>query len=91
MAGASISIREMIKNPGAHFDKPADVVAASDLSDQDKSRILDAWEEDARRLSVATEEGMEGGEPSRMADVADAKAELGLQNDERRPAPTKAG
>jgi hypothetical protein len=68
-----------------------DVVAASDLSHDDKGRILDAWEEDARRLSVATEEGMDGGEPSRMTDVADAKAALGLPNDERRSAPTKAG
>ncbi len=83
-------LKDVLKNPTAHFDAPDKVIGSKKLSDKDKKRVLDAWEEDARRLSVATEEGMSGGEPSRLADVAEAKAKLGIEDD-RRPAPTKAG
>lgn len=83
-------IKDVISNPTAHFDSPQKVVAADDLSDGQKKKVLDAWEEDARRLSVATEEGMTGGEPSRIEDVAAAKVELGVA-EVRRPTPTKAG
>jgi hypothetical protein len=85
-----LPLKDLVENPSAHFDSPAAVVTAPDLSDTDKKRVLDAWEEDARRLTVATEEGMSGGEPSRMDEVADAKTELGV-GDRRRPSPTKAG
>jgi hypothetical protein len=81
---------DLIANPSAHFDLPGEIVTRPDLSDTQKKKILDAWEEDARRLAVATEEGMAGGEPSRIAEVAAAKAELGLEDD-RKSSPTKSG
>ena len=68
-------LKELVASPTSHFEKPADILANPDLTDVQKKKILDAWEEDARRLSVATEEGMSGGEPSRTAEVAEAKAE----------------
>ena len=83
-------VRAFIANPSAHFDAPSEVLAHPDLSDKQKKGILDAWEEDARRLSVATEEGMTGGEPSRITEISEAKAELGLA-DNRNQSPTKAG
>ncbi len=52
----------MVENPTAHFHSPAAVVTAPDLSDTQKKRVLDAWDEDSRRLTVATEEGMSAGE-----------------------------
>jgi hypothetical protein len=60
------------------------------LSDVQKKKILDSWEEDARRLSVAAEEGMTGGEQSLTAEVAEAKAKLGIE-DHRTASPTKTG
>jgi hypothetical protein len=83
-------MKELVASPTTHFDKPADILADPKLSDAQKKKILDAWEEDARRLSVATEEGMTGGEPSRIAEVAEAKVELGI-DDKRKASPTKAG
>jgi hypothetical protein len=83
-------LKEIIEAPADHFRTPVDVLHYPGLSDKDKKRVLDAWENDARRLSVATEEGMGGGEPSRLAEVAEAKAELGLGGD-RKPSPTKVG
>lgn len=55
-------LKDVVENPAAHFDSPAAVVTAPDLSDTQKKRVLDAWEEDSRRLTVAAEEGMSGGE-----------------------------
>jgi hypothetical protein len=83
-------VKDAIANPTRHFDTPQEVLEDAGLSERDKKKVLDAWEEDARRLSVATEEGMSGGEPSNMAEVAEAKAELGMADD-KRPSPTKAG
>ncbi|MCA0400248.1 MAG: hypothetical protein LCH38_05465 [Proteobacteria bacterium] len=86
----TLNVSDVIESPTTHFDMPADVVNYPGFTDEEKKQVLDAWEEDARRLSVATEEGMGGGEPSRLAEVAEAKVELGIE-DEPRTAPTKAG
>jgi hypothetical protein len=85
-----LQLKELVANPSAHFDGPHDILEHLGLSDEQKKMVLDAWEEDARRLSIATEEGMTGGEPSRVAEVLEAKAELGLE-DKRPSSPTKAG
>ncbi len=77
-------------NPGSHFPDPAAVVQDPLLSDEAKKRILLAWEDHSRRLAVATEEGMGGGEPSRLAEVAEAMARLGVES-ERPPTPAKIG
>ncbi len=87
---ATLKLPELTANPSAHFAAPTEVLSCPGLSDLQKKQVLDAWEEDARRLSIATEEGMGGGEPSRMAEIADAKAQLGL-SDARESSPTKAG
>jgi hypothetical protein len=82
--------KEALASPASHFDSPSQITSTKSLTDEQKKKALDVWEEDARRLSVATEEGMSGGEPSRMDEVAEAKAELGIKDD-RKPAPTKSG
>ncbi len=83
--------KELVENPVTHFDHPMDVTESPKLTDKQKKAALDRWEEDARRLAVATEEGMTGGEPSRMVDVTEAKTALGVEETERRPSPTKTG
>jgi hypothetical protein len=85
-----VQLKELVANPSAHFEGPHDILTHPELSDAQKKKVLDAWEEDARRLSVATEEGMTGGEPSRIAEVSEAKAELGME-DKRPSSPTKSG
>jgi hypothetical protein len=75
-----------IDNPAAGFDKPSDVVHDTSLSPQEKRAALDTWEQDARQLMTASNEGMpgpqEGLEPDdhhRMADVVRAKRALGAK------------
>jgi hypothetical protein len=63
-------------SPADVFRRPADVVAAPDLSDEDKKKILDQWEVDAQGLSRASDEGMGGGESSKLTEVEDARRML---------------
>jgi len=46
-------------DPASVFAAPLEVVAAKDLSDEDKRSILIKWEADADALLRATDEGME--------------------------------
>jgi len=61
------------------------------LTAKQKQDALTAWEQDTVRLSVATEEGMSGGEPSRLDEVMDAQSELPQTTSKPRSSPTKAG
>jgi hypothetical protein len=80
---------DVIENPTAHVATPTDLLKLQELSVREKRQALDNWEEDARRLAVATDEGMTGGEPSRLAEVAEAKNTLGVSGERRRWSPTK--
>ena len=41
-----------------HFDKPKDVVKDKDLFTHEKKDALDTWEQDARQLLIASNEGI---------------------------------
>jgi hypothetical protein len=58
---------------GAH-----QVVGDPALSKEQKKDALDVLEQDARQLSVASAEGMTGGEPTGLHEVLDAKDSLEL-------------
>lgn len=63
---------EALLNPGAVFKLPKDVLDTDSLTTTQKLEVLKRWETDALLLSVATEENMGGGEPSRIEDVRHA-------------------
>jgi hypothetical protein len=71
-----------IEKPHEHFDDPQQVVTDPALSKQDKLEALETLEQDARLLSTATEEGMTGGEQSKLRDVLSAKKELESATDD---------
>ena len=50
----------MVENPATAFAKPLDVVRDSTLSKTEKVEALDTWEQDARQLMTASNEGMPG-------------------------------
>jgi hypothetical protein len=75
---------DRVDNPATHYDKPADIAADKKLSPGEKSKALSNWEQDARQLLTASNEGMagsaEGVEPDdhhRLGEVVRAKAEIG--------------
>ena len=51
-----------LENPSSTFDKPIDVVKAPELSLDEKKKALNTWEQDARQLLTASNEGMPGPE-----------------------------
>lgn len=59
-------------NPAAIFNLPKDVLKSDALTPAQKLEVLKRWETDALLLSVAAEENMDGGEPSRIEDVRHA-------------------
>ena len=80
-------------NPTRYYRRPGEVVRDRRLNREEKLAILEAWEMEARELSVAAEENMSGGEPSLLQDVVDARLQLGEATDPLDPAgaPTKHG
>ena len=74
---AKTKLLEDIKaDPSRFYPAPSDVVRDRRFSDAERLEILQAWERDARALAVAAEEGMEGGEPSRLKTVVKARMEV---------------
>jgi hypothetical protein len=66
-------------DPEAHFETPEAVLAAGDLSEDDKHKILVNWANDLRQQQVAEEENM-GGRPGvgeRLQAVEKALLKLG--------------
>ena len=67
---------DKLEKPHAHFGRPRDVIADPSLSKEEKAAALEALERDARLLTTATQEGMTGGEESKLGEVLDAKKAL---------------
>jgi hypothetical protein len=67
--------------PHQHFDDPQQVVADPALSEQDKVEALETLEQDARLLATAAEEGMTGGERSKLREVLNTKKAIECPTD----------
>jgi hypothetical protein len=63
---------EALLNPAAVFALPQDILHSDAMTAEQKLQLLKRWETDAIQLSIATEENMGGGEPSRIEEVRQA-------------------
>ncbi len=91
MSDKKVTPEQKVEDPTGNFGSPNDVVKDKTLTTEQKHDALMEWEQVAVRLSVATEEGMSGGEPSRLDEVKDAQNKLPGKPPKPRPSPTKAG
>jgi hypothetical protein len=91
MGASRRKAKSVIQNPAEHFASPRDLIHEESLSHDEKRKALEVWEEDSRRLSVAEEEGMTGGERSQVVEVAEAQTKLGMKRSRRKRSPTKVG
>jgi hypothetical protein len=73
-----------VENPATAFEKPSNVVKDPKLSMGEKVKALDTWEQDARQLMTASNEGMPGPEEGldpndhhQMGQVVRAKEKIG--------------
>ena len=77
-------------NPAAVFKNPQEVVSSQDLSREQKIEILQRWEQDARLMEVAEEEGMPGPQPKLLQPIRDALHALDFWPDTEQSSPSKA-
>jgi hypothetical protein len=70
--------------PETHFQSPTEVVKDKRLTHEDKKTALNTWEQDARQLLTASNEGMPGSEEGldkenhhRLGEVIRAKGKIG--------------
>jgi hypothetical protein len=61
-----------LHDPRAVFGEPKEVLAAGDLTADQKHAILESWRHDALRLSASEGESMAGGEDAMLQRVCDA-------------------
>jgi hypothetical protein len=86
-------IEDIKINPARFYRAPADVARDRRFTDEERLQILEAWERDARALSVASDEGMTGGEPTRLREVVETRTEIEKRVPSQHPItePTKFG
>jgi hypothetical protein len=75
-----------LEKPANHYKSPDDIVNDVDLSPEEKKQALNTWEQDARQMITASNEGMagedEGLDPEdshRLGEVVRAKAKIGAK------------
>jgi hypothetical protein len=75
---------QKVDKPATNFETPSDIVKAKDLSHDEKKEALSTWEQDARQLMTASNEGMTGcdegltrDDPHQFGRVIRAKDKLG--------------
>jgi hypothetical protein len=80
------SKEEKVLNPSTQFDKPAEIPDDAKLSREEKTAALDTWEQDARQLMAASDEGMPGKQEGlrtddhhRMDEIGRAKTKIGVE------------
>jgi hypothetical protein len=77
-------------NPSSVFDRPSEVVANTELSHDEKAKVLQEWELEARLLEVATKEGMNKKvKPSVLPEVKAAQRKIGAEPTDSDGSPTK--
>jgi hypothetical protein len=79
----SLDMPTAATNPSKFFKSPQEVLTNSELTRDDKLRILHQWEVDARLLAVAEEENMADGESSQLGAIVNAL--IALDDESKRP------
>jgi len=82
----SASKAQKLYNPSTQFSKPTEILDDTGLSKEEKKTALDTWEQDARQLMTASNEGMPGkqeglqaGDHHRLGEVGRAKSKIGAK------------
>ncbi len=70
------ALRLLSEDGASLYASPAAVLAQTELSSDEKIRILESWRFDEERIAVAQSEGMSG-DPTRLREVLSALATLG--------------
>jgi hypothetical protein len=84
MSQAKSLRNEKLESPATTYENPRDIVKDIELSRDEKAKALNTWEQDARQLMTASNEGMPGPEEGRdpqdrhrLGEVVRAKYKIG--------------
>ena len=91
MTPDKLDIKRALRNPEEAFGTPEQVLADPRLDRDGKRAILNSWEQDARELAVAEEEGMTGGEQDMLQRVLRALDTVSDRTTEDKGPTTKHG
>ena len=82
----NVKAKNKVENPKAQFDKPKEIVQDKALSQHEKKKALNTWEQDERQLLTASNEGMPGSDEglqsdsgNRLGEVVRTKQEIGAK------------
>lgn len=84
-----VDIEQAIKNPASVFKSPFEIVESSELSNDQKIKILKSWRYDAKQMSVATEENMPGNNNELLSKIIAALKLLDVPEEIESSQPTK--
>ena len=80
----NVDLMDKIEHPQAYYKAPDEITNDNELSPEQKKKALDTWEQDARQMLTASNEGMAGNEDgitrdehNRFGEVVRAKAKIG--------------
>ncbi len=88
---ASGNFEAALQNPAKCFETPQHVLDDANLTVAQKRKLLQQWEQDARLLAVAEEEGMGGGEENMLHRVKRAMETIGAAQGEQGASGSKLG
>src|SRR5262249_50094194 len=60
MSTHSQAKKAKLEQPASHYKSPDEITKDADLSEEEKRQALNTWEQDARQMMTASNEGMEG-------------------------------
>jgi len=86
MSTHSQAKKAKLEQPANHYKSPDEITKDADLSEEEKRQALNTWEQDARQMMTASNEGMEGDDEGldrsdthRLGEVMRAKAKIGAK------------
>ena len=82
MSTQSESKKAKLERPADYYKSPEDITQDTELSPDEKRQALNTWEQDARQMMTASNEGMEGDEEGldeRLGEVVRAKEKIGAK------------
>ena len=86
MSTHSQAKKAKIEQPANHYKSPDEITKDTDLSEDEKRQALNTWEQDARQMLTASNEGMEGDQEGldrrdshRLGEVVRAKDKIGAK------------
>ena len=79
----NVDLKDKIEHPQAYYKTPDEIANDNELNPKQRKKALDTWEQDARQMLTASNEGMAGSEEgiardkhNRFGDMVRAKAKI---------------